>query len=111
MYREVGGIDTTYEAPGFQGVVIHPHPNEQLTHASSEYESVYGKITTDWNGTPSGPFMLRVTIPANTHARILLPAIPNAKVTEGAHAIATHEERGSYELEIGSGTYEFKVSP
>ena len=92
MYRSVGGIDTTTPAPGFHEIVIHPHPSEQLTRAHTEYESVYGKIATEWNGTPKGPFTLKVTIPPNTHARVFLPGADKA-------------------VEIGSGTYDFKASP
>ncbi len=84
IYRAMGGIDTTPEGPGFHEIVIHPHPNEQLGRVRTEYESVYGKIVTEWEGTS-----LKVTIPANTHARVILP--------DGTK-------------EIGSGMYEFKFA-
>ena len=105
MYRSVGGIDTSERAPGFREILIHPRPDEHLTHARTEYQSVYGKISTDWNGTPTGPFTLKVTIPANTHARVELPSPPNAKFSEGGRAMAGPT------VEVGSGTYEFKVVP
>jgi alpha-L-rhamnosidase len=111
LYRAVGGIDTAQDGPGFRRMVIHPHPDEQLTQARSECESVYGKIASEWSGTPTGPFILRVTIPANTRAQVLLPAIPKARVTEGSHTIAAKLAGDSYVVEIGSGTYEFKVTP
>jgi alpha-L-rhamnosidase len=47
LYRSVGGIDTTPDAPGFHMIIIHPHPDEHLTQAHTEYASAYGKITTD----------------------------------------------------------------
>ena len=109
MYRAVGGIDSTTDDPGFHSIVIHPQPNENVTQARTEYESAYGKIITDWNGTPNGPFTLKVTIPANTHAHVLLPAIKNATVTEGKRTVQTTQEGANYAVEVGSGTYEFKV--
>ena len=68
LYRAVGGIDTAQDGPGFRRMVIHPHPDEQLTQARSECESVYGKIASEWSGTPTGRFILKVTIPANARA-------------------------------------------
>jgi hypothetical protein len=52
---------------------------------------------------------LKVTIPANTHAHVLLPAIKNATVTEGKRTVQTTQEGANYAVEVGSGTYEFKV--
>ena len=83
IYRSVGGIDTVPDAPGFHQIIIHPHPAQQLPQARTEYESVYGRIVTEWSGTPTGPFSLKISIPANTRARVFLPAIPDATVTEG----------------------------
>jgi alpha-L-rhamnosidase len=108
VYRYVAGIDTTSEAPGFHHVVIHPRPDATMPHASGEYESVYGKISTDWTSN-SASFSLKVTIPANTSATLFLPAIANSHVTEGGNSVETHQEDGSYIVQIGSGSYDFNV--
>jgi alpha-L-rhamnosidase len=108
VYRYVAGIDTTSEAPGFHHVVIHPRPDATMPHASGEYESVYGKISTDWTSN-SASFSLKVTIPANTSATVFLPAIANSHVTEGGNSVETHQEDGSYIVQIGSGSYDFNV--
>ena len=92
MYRAVGGIDTSPDSPGFHEIVIRPQPSAQLAHAHTEYQSVYGKITTEWSQPPKGPFSLSVTIPANTHAKVFMPGKPKP-------------------IEIGSGTYSFKAEP
>ena len=110
LYRSVAGIDAVPESPGFHEIVIHPQPDAHLPNAHSEYESVYGKIISEWTGTPAGPFLLKITIPANTRAKVLLPAIPNSKVTEKGHAVNATRDSDSYVVEVGSGTYEFKVS-
>ena len=47
------------------------------------------KIISDWKGTPTGPFSLKVTVPANTTATIVVPG-----KNGGAH-------------EVGSGHYQF----
>jgi alpha-L-rhamnosidase len=108
-YRYVAGIDTSISAPGFKEIVVHPHVDAQMPSARSEYDSVYGKIVSEWRGTPSGPFSLLLTIPANTSATVYLPVIAGAHVTEGGNPIATESENGSQVVRVGSGTYHFEV--
>lgn len=109
VYRYAAGIDTTTNAPGFKEIIVHPHLDAKMTSARAEYESVYGKIVSDWNGTPAGPFALKVTIPANTSAKVFLPAIAGAHVTQNGSAINAQQESGSYVIQIGSGSYNFEV--
>ena len=70
---------------------------------------MYGKIVADWNGTAAGPFSLAVTIPANTSAKVYLPAADHTKVTEGGKAVKAAKEGATYVVEIGSGSYAFQV--
>jgi len=109
VYRYAAGIDTTISAPGFKEIVIHPHLDARMNSARAEYDSIYGKIISDWRGTPTGPFSLRVTIPANTSARVVLPAIPGGHITEDGKAVAVQQESGLPEVRIGSGSYDFEV--
>ncbi len=109
VYRYAAGIDATPDSPGFKEIVIHPHLDARMTSARAEYESIYGKIVSDWDGTPAGPFSLRVTIPANTTAKIFLPAIVGTRLTEDGNPLQAKTEDGSYVIEIGSGSYEFAV--
>jgi alpha-L-rhamnosidase len=109
VYRSVAGIDTTLAAPGYREIVIHPHLDSRITRAHGEYESVYGKIVSDWNGTPSGPFVLNVTIPANTTAKVFLPSIASAHVMQDGQSAKTKRDGDSYLVEVGSGSYKFEV--
>jgi len=109
VYRYSAGIDTTPEAPGFKEIVIHPHLDSRLTSARAEYESIYGKIVSDSKGTPAGPFSLRVTIPANTSARVYLPAIAGAHLTENGGSVDAQREGDSFLVNVGSGSYDFEV--
>ena len=109
VYRYSAGIDTTTAAPGFKEIVVHPHLDSQMPSARAEYESIYGKIVSDWKGTPSGPFSLRVTIPANTTAKIYLPRVGGNHVTEGGKPVKTQAEDNGSVLRVGSGTYNFEV--
>jgi len=109
VYRYAAGIDTTAAAPGFKEIVVHPHLNERMTSARAEYDSIYGKIVSDWTGTAARPFSLHVTIPANTSARVYLPGGAGAHVTEGGNPIESQSEQGALVVEVGSGDYRFEV--
>jgi alpha-L-rhamnosidase len=109
VYRSVAGIDTSAEKPGFREINIHPLLDARLTHARGEYDSVYGKIVSDWSGTKTGLFSLRVTIPPNSTARVFLPVIPNKSVMEDGKPIQAETESGSYVVPVGSGSYHFEV--
>jgi alpha-L-rhamnosidase len=109
VYRYVAGIDTSPDRPGFKEIVIHPHLDARMPSARAEYESVYGKIVSDWSGTANGPFTLKLTIPPNTNARVLLPVITGESVTESGNPIEGRAEDGSYVVRVGSGSYNFEL--
>ena len=109
VYRSVVGIDTTSATPGYREIVIHPRVDSRITKARGEYESVYGKIVSSWNGSGGGPFALEVTIPANTTARIVLPAVGSGQVIQDGRPAKAQKEGDSYLVKIGSGSYSFEV--
>jgi alpha-L-rhamnosidase len=109
VYRYAAGIDTLPNSPGFKEIVIHPHLDARMTSARAEYDSIYGKIISDWKGTPTGPFSLSVTIPANTSARVFLPAIEGANLIEGGSPVESRAQNGSYVIQVGAGSYTFEL--
>jgi alpha-L-rhamnosidase len=109
VYRYAAGIDSSPAAPGFKEIIIRPHLDSRMSFARAEYESVYGKIVSEWSNTATGSFSLRVTIPANTSAQIFLPAISDAHVTEDGNPIETKPEGATNLVRVGSGTYSFEV--
>jgi len=109
VYRYAAGIDTAPDSPGFKEILIHPHLDPHMTSARMEYESIYGKIISDWKGRAAGPFSLKVTIPANTSAKVFLPAIAGAQLTEDGNSVDAPQEGGSYVVRVGSGSYNFEV--
>jgi len=86
VYRYVAGIDTTPDDGGFHEIVIQPRVDSHMTHARAEYDSVYGKIVSDWTAKPGEPFSLRVTIPANTSARVILPDARIVRIGSGVYS-------------------------
>jgi len=80
-----------------------------MTSTRAEYDSIYGKIISDWSGTPAGPFSLKVTVPANTSAKVVLPVIAGARLTEGGNSVDAQQDGGSYVVRVGAGSYSFEV--
>jgi alpha-L-rhamnosidase len=111
LYRYVAGIDG--ESPGYERILIRPHPGGDLTHASAEYDSVRGMIMSAWS-IEGDRFELEVTIPPNTKATVHIPAADGATVTEGDVPLEEAEGveylRASGQeaiLSVGSGRYRF----
>jgi alpha-L-rhamnosidase len=109
VYRYAAGIDTTSAGPGFKEIVIHPHLGARMKSARAEYDSIYGKIVSDWTTTSSGSFALKVTIPANTSARVFLPAAAGTHLTESGYPVEAQQEDGSSVVKVGAGSYTFEV--
>jgi len=80
-----------------------------MSAARAEYESVYGKIVSDWKGTPDGPFSIHLAIPANTSAKVFVPSRPGSRVTESGKPIESKTEGGAAVVQLGSGTYDLAV--
>jgi alpha-L-rhamnosidase len=84
-----------------------------VTWAKGEYDSIHGRITSSWRleGTR---FLLEVSIPANTSATVVLPAVNASSVTESGKPAKQADgvrflrlEDGQAWLELESGQYRF----
>lgn len=87
IYRNIAGIRSL--EPGYQKILIKPEPDESLSRACSSYKSVYGEIVSDWK-KENGRFKLRVKVPCNTNAIVILP--------------------NGEQHETGSGVYDFECA-
>jgi alpha-L-rhamnosidase len=115
MYRVVAGLDTYEDGPGYRHSKVAPHPGGNLTAVSADLETGYGMLSAHWTLAASA-LQLDVVIPANTRSTIYIPAPEGGRITESGRTIAsvkeitfTGIERGYLILDIGSGSYHFKV--
>jgi alpha-L-rhamnosidase len=113
FYKGLGGINPAPDAVGFDKILIKPHPVAGLTWAKTSYDSVRGKIISDWQRDGDN-FKLRVRVPVSSSALICLPARDEASVTEGARPVQqatcvhlVRMENGQAVIAIGSGEYKF----
>lgn len=88
MYTTISGIRHDAAKPGYKHIIIKPQPNNGLTYAKADFESLYGKISSSWK-IENGEISISIAIPPNTTASLFLP-------------------RKTEKIDLGSGTYSYK---
>jgi alpha-L-rhamnosidase len=103
LYQTVAGIDTL--EPGFSHLLIAPQPGGGLTWVRAAYQSVRGRIESEWQ-LDGARFNLRVSVPANVTATVRLPYPIDY---DPEHMFRFRLEDGLPVFEIGSGHQEFNA--
>ena len=85
----------------------------KLEWAKASYKSPHGIIVSHWE-LDGAQFRLRVTIPGNTTAKIILPtdSVSNVRMADEAQGVTLQSssvDRVTYS--VPSGSYEFMVQP
>lgn len=111
MYRAMTGINPDPEAPGFKKIIIKPVIDRtgKVTTAKGKYRSVYGEITSEWMFMPDNKAILKVKIPANTTARIVLPIVASITGVKNRSLLEQDNSSSNSSIEIGSGLHEFEI--
>lgn len=114
MYRVSAGIEAN--KPGYKGITIQPHLTKKLNYSKASFESAYGTIASGWE-RKDGKILIKVTLPPNTTATIILPLSDEGKVTESGKAIKENPNfkdirvlHNSVMFETGSGQYIFEFA-
>ncbi len=114
LFGMVGGIQP--DAPGYQKIKIAPAIRDGLTWVNTRYDSIRGRIVSNWK-RETGKLTMDVTIPANTTATVFVPATEAADVSESGKPADKAEgvkfrrmEDGMAVYEIGSGCYQFQTA-
>ena len=113
MYRVICGIDTDESGVGYKQIRLAPQPGGNLTHASSELQTMYGWVKSGWK-IANGRIVVSVSVPPNTTAQVILPDAASGSVTEGnvdvskAAGVSKPEKQGNnLAITLGSGDYQF----
>jgi len=112
MVENIGGIKSG--APSFEKIVVKPEVGGNLNYANCEINSIRGKIISNWKFLKNKTFKLDIEIPANSSAKIFIPAKKAADVKESGKQASRAKnikfigiENGCAIFEIGSGKYQF----
>jgi alpha-L-rhamnosidase len=113
FYRALAGINLDPAVPAYKHFLIRPNVVGDLTSAKASYDSVRGRIVSDWKVEKDG-FHLTVTVPVSATASVFLPCRDNAQIREGLDPAEKAPgvrfagvENGRARYEVGSGTYHF----
>lgn len=112
FFKSLMGINSL--APGFTQIEIKPQPAGDLQWAKGHYDSQIGRIESSWEieGTL---FNMKVEIPANSKAKIYVPALSEKEIKENGKPVSESfglkfigMSNGYAVFEAGSGEYSFE---
>jgi alpha-L-rhamnosidase len=111
IYRYAAGVDTTADAPGFHRISLHPVFDRRLGSVDFSYQSRYGAIHSAWT-TSSNAIEWKITIPANTSARVALPGTETRAWKINGHAFTssplvrnTASHAATTDFDLAAGLY------
>jgi alpha-L-rhamnosidase len=115
LYQFVAGIQVDPALPGYQHILFKPQPGGGLTAARAAYESLYGRVVSDWH-MQDGRFTWQVILPPNSLATVWLPALPEQVARESglpldqAQGVSVERQEATCRvLSLQSGEYHFLV--
>ena len=93
MHSTIGGISPL--APGWKEVLVQPQPGGTVTSAKVYHISPYGRVACEWT-LKGGKMEVKLEIPPNSTAKVVLPGQEAKTVQSGYHAFSvpfTADER------------------
>lgn len=72
MFQTLGGIRYDRDRPGFRHVILQPLPVNGLDWVKCAYDSIYGRIVSEWR-REAGRVRWHVELPPNTTATVHVP--------------------------------------
>lgn len=114
FYKALAGIKPAPDAVGFDKIIIAPQPVGDLKWVKASYDSVHGKIVSEWN-SDGGHFKLHVHVPIGAMATVFIPTQDASLVKESGKKIDSAngvQLLGQMEKKVivgvGSGDYYFE---
>lgn len=106
-YEDLAGIKCAEGYVGFKKIEMAPVFPDGLTHVDASYDSVYGRIESEWT-REQDKLTWRILVPGNTTAEVWIPKKFNISVGSipGVHRVSNTESE--FVIEIGSGEYIFQ---
>jgi alpha-L-rhamnosidase len=115
MYQGLAGIRPDESGPGFKKIIIRPAIVGDLTWVKCSYDSIHGRIVSNWK-REGQKLTMDVTVPANTTATVYVPANDAGGVTESGKPAAKAEcveflrmEGAAAVFAVGAGQYRFQA--
>ena len=105
LYERTAGIAPL--EPGYKKILFAPLPHQNISEAQGSYNSIYGKIESEWKFI-DGNFVYNISVPPNTTAKVILPKFSNNNyVTINGKRIVASIKNDKITIDnIESGDYE-----
>lgn len=115
LYKNLVGIKTDPEAPGFRHFVIDPYIPPDLEWVKGSHQSPNGLIRSSWQKTGNG-IRYDIGIPVNSTASVKFQnaevskiLLDNKPVQNSEYLTISRSGENTVEIELGSGNYSFMV--
>jgi alpha-L-rhamnosidase len=108
FYRSLAGIRPDREKPGFRRFVVRPQVTEELDWVKAEHDSIAGTVGVEWKQN-NGRVDLSVSVPANSSARVHVPAVGSDSVEAPGDARFVEMVDGRPAYEVDPGTHLFRT--
>lgn len=102
LYRLLGGIYFTNHTRAMDFITIQPYIPDDLKYVKTAFDSVNGKIVSEWS-QEDGKLQYHIVIPPNTKAQVQLKVKNNVKIN--GTDTGTTEQKNMFYTELGSGEY------
>lgn len=116
FYNWPGGIQPGVDAEGFNRIVIRPEIKGSLLWVNCSYNSINGKIVSNWRKS-EGDLAMSIEIPANTSALVYFPTSDISKIHNDGLSLNRSPDvsdcsirDGKVVCRIASGHYSFIIS-
>jgi alpha-L-rhamnosidase len=125
FYKTLAGIRVDANHPGFNQIIIKPHPVGDLSHVSASIETPLGKVSSSWK-IEDRDFFIEVSIPVNSQGTLHIPNMEikhpvimesnetiwrDESFVEGVPGIQRGEQTKGYTVFlVGSGRYSFRLT-
>jgi alpha-L-rhamnosidase len=111
FYRNLAGMKSDEEAPGYKHIVFKPQPVAQVSQTAYMLQTSYGEAGIKWRLNNTA-FEMDVTVPVGCTATVFVPTQQGqtAMVSDGANDEYVKQEgvEGGYtQFHVESGRYTF----
>ena len=106
MYEDLGGIRNDSGSVGYKKILFKPYFPAGLDHVDAVFDSRYGRIESHWR-LDGGKLRYEVVVPANTTARIEVPARYGLDARVGNGVLKVERSGDNTVVWLGSGRYKF----
>jgi alpha-L-rhamnosidase len=109
FYYGLGGIKADPDSAGMQHFTIEPKTVAGLEFCKSSYNSLYGRIRSEWKKMGNGKHQFLIEVPANTTATFVVPGQKSGVKDELVKSIPVRKSRGKFTVEVKAGIYRFEA--